>query len=93
MKKTNWKILDGLLKRLDVLFEESGEIFEQEHPWLFDKSIEVPAIVIVPEREQNDMEIQEVLDAIVKATYVEKKEPVVTQTSLLALDMVTNTVV
>lgn len=58
------KYLAGLIRQFDKLVEESGDIFEEEHPWLFDSSIEKPEIKESPRRERHDLEMENLKEAI-----------------------------
>ena len=65
-----WDIHDKLMKRLDSVIDESGDIFERTHPWLFDSSIAKPEIIETEEtlrlEEKNKIAIGAVADAIAK---------------------------
>lgn len=58
------------MKRLDTVVDESGEIFEKTHPWLFDSSIATPQIIETEEtirlEEKNKFATTEVADAIMR---------------------------
>lgn len=59
----------GLTAKLDSLLEESGNIFELTHPWIFDSSLK-PEIIDTPEirerQRQNDESIKRVCEEIQK---------------------------
>lgn len=79
------KLLAGLMKRLDELLEESGVIFQEEYPWLFNDSLK-PEIVTILRRHQNDMEIDKTRQAIAFEIFLEEKKRTPTVQAKLLLD-------
>jgi hypothetical protein len=92
---TQKKLLEGLFLRLDKLHEEADDIFEQEHPWLYNKELE-PKIFITPARRQNDLNIEEVMKAIKFEFFLinqeMNKEKVVEQAPIFPIDKGTSVV-
>lgn len=67
------KLLDGLIKRWSNLVDEGLDIFEEEHPWLFNPELK-PEIITVLRRHQNDMELEKVQKAIAFELFLEEQK-------------------
>jgi hypothetical protein len=86
------KLLDGLLKRMDNIFDEKERIFWEKRPWEFDpptreysEEEKLKCWQDTPQEVQLTMELHKVFEAIDRQLHplVEKKEPILNQSTLL----------
>lgn len=54
----------GLIKQLDKLLEESEDIFFEERPFLFDRNLEPKIMFQDEKREENELKIKKIVEAV-----------------------------